>query len=132
MSSRKQRLANRSGNMQLVSAQYSGPLPPAAQLIQYNQAVPDAAERIIKMAEEQSAHRRKLEFRVISSDGHRAWCGLIFAFIIAMCALASSVYLIMNNHDTAGGVLFTGALASVVGTFIYGSNQRRKERETKK
>ena len=132
MSSKKQRLANHNGNMQLLSAQYSGPLPPAAQLIQYNQAVPDAAERIIKMAEEQSTHRRTLEYKVVTSDGRRASWGLVFAFIIAMGALTSSFYLVMGGHDTAGAAMFGGTLLSVVSTFIYGSSQRRKERETKK
>ena len=36
-----------------ASAFHSGPLPPPAVLSQYNNAVPDAAERILKMAESQ-------------------------------------------------------------------------------
>jgi uncharacterized membrane protein len=54
---------------QLVSVvfqrHFSGPLPPPEILAQYNEIVPGAAERILKMAEEQSAHRRGLEDKTI-------------------------------------------------------------------
>ncbi len=42
---------------QLDAQQFSGPLPHPQILAQYNQAVPNAADRIIKMAESQSNHR---------------------------------------------------------------------------
>ncbi len=47
---------------------FSGPLPPPEILKRFDKVVPCTAERIIKMAEEQSAHRRELEKRVIDSD----------------------------------------------------------------
>lgn len=40
---------------------HSGPLPPPQQLAQYNETVPNGGERIFKVFEEQSAHRRYLE-----------------------------------------------------------------------
>lgn len=43
-----------------VAASYhSGPLPDPATLERYDLLVPGTAERIIRMAEEQSAHRRE-------------------------------------------------------------------------
>lgn len=38
----------------------AGPLPPAEELLKYNDAVPEAAERILKMAETQQHHRLAL------------------------------------------------------------------------
>ena len=42
----------------LQSSLFAGPLPPPEILEQYNRLVPDAAERILTMAETQAAHRR--------------------------------------------------------------------------
>lgn len=42
------------------SASFSGPIPPPAILHQYDAVIPGAAERILKMAEEQSKHRQEL------------------------------------------------------------------------
>ncbi|HEV7488560.1 MAG TPA: DUF2335 domain-containing protein [Thermoanaerobaculia bacterium] len=43
------------------SSHFRGPLPPPHVLGQYNQAFPNAAERIVEMAEGQSKHRQDLE-----------------------------------------------------------------------
>ena len=51
----------------LNAQHFSGPLPPPLVLVQYNEAVPDAADRIIKMAESQSSHRQNLETKVLTN-----------------------------------------------------------------
>lgn len=40
---------------------FSGPLPPARELQAYEQVVPGAADRIVKMAEDEALHRRAQE-----------------------------------------------------------------------
>ena len=47
---------------------FSGPLPPPEILAKYNSVVPNAAERIITMAETQAAHRQRIESKVIESN----------------------------------------------------------------
>ncbi len=121
----------RRNNNVMVAAQYSGPLPPADQLVRYNDAVPNAAERILVMAEQQSAHRRNLETKALSSDTFRATLGLIFGFVLALITVAGSIYLIMNNQGYFGVGLFGATLAGIVGTFVYGTKNRRRERESK-
>lgn len=44
----------------IAHAEWSGPIPPPAALAAYQKIVPDAAERILKMAEEEAACRRKI------------------------------------------------------------------------
>src|SRR2546430_16686828 len=48
---------------QIVSAGWSGPLPPPAALDEFNRIVPGAAERIFAQFEAEGAHRRELEQR---------------------------------------------------------------------
>ena len=51
---------------------FSGPFPHPDILKKFNDVVPGSAERIIKMAEDQSAHRKELENKVIASDISRS------------------------------------------------------------
>jgi len=67
--------------------QHSGPLPMPQQLRQYDDIVPGAAERIIRMAEGQGAHRQRLEVQDQRLQGR----GLTFAFIIAMSGVVGGL-----------------------------------------
>ena len=126
---------NNKGNGVLVrqtSVQaFSGPLPPPEILKQFNDIVPGAAERIIKMAEDQSLHRRDLESRVIESDISRSKWGQVLGFCIAICGLGASVIVAIYGSAIAGGVIGVGTLASLVGVFMYGSKSRDTERDKK-
>jgi len=110
---------------------FSGPLPPPEILKRFDEVVPGAAERIIKMAEEQSAHRKELEKKVIESDISRSKWGQILGFVIAIVGLAVSALVAIYGSAVAGGIIGVGTLASLVGVFMYGSKTRSKEREGK-
>ena len=49
------------------SSFFSGPLPPPEILIRYNDATPDAADRILKMAEKQAEYRHRRDEKIIQS-----------------------------------------------------------------
>lgn len=118
-----------SGRQLVYREAFSGPLPPPAVLEKYNQILPGAAERILQMTEEQSRHRRSLESQVIASDIRRADRGLQFGLVIGISGLTAAVVIGIVGQPWAGGLLGIGTIASLVGTFVYGSQQRRKERE---
>ena len=106
---------------------FSGPLPPPAALIQYNEAHPDAAERIIAMAEKQQEHRHKQESRVIAGDSFRASLGLSLGAIIAAGALWMAFHLILNDKTVEGLATVVVALGGPVGAFIYAHKQKTRE-----
>lgn len=110
---------------------FSGPLPHPEILRQFEMVSPGAAERIIKMAEEQSKHRRELEKTVIVSDVARSKWGQILGFVIAMSGLAFSATIAIYGSAIAGTIIGAGTLASLVGVFMYGTNSRKQEREEK-
>lgn len=112
--------------------QFSGPLPPPTILEQYNKVVPGAAERILKMAEEQSAHRRSLEQKVISSDVLNAKLGMLFGFIIGLVAILAGVYIVVIDKNNQGYFLSLGAIAALVGVFVYGRKKKEQRLEQKK
>ncbi len=115
-----------------VSHSFSGPLPPPEVLEHFNRVVPGSAERIIRMAEEQFAHRTELEKKVINSDIARSKWGQILGFIIALVGLIVSAIVAIYGSAVAGGIIGVGTLASLVGVFMYGSKSRSSERETKR
>lgn len=109
-----------------------GPIPSPDNLIAYNEAFPNAAERIFAMAERQSAHRQTIERKAIFSGAFRATLGVVCAAVLCVLFLAGGVYCIINDHDAAGSAIIVTALASLVTTFIYGTNSQRNERVQKK
>ena len=110
---------------------FSGPLPPPEILRKFNDVVPGAADRIITMAEEQSAHRRELEKKVIESDIERSKWGQVLGFTIAITGLVASTLIAIYGSALAGGIIGVGTLATLVGVFMYGTVTRSREREEK-
>jgi uncharacterized membrane protein len=111
---------------------YSGPLPPPEILARFDAVVPGAAERILKMAEEQAAHRKDLERKLVESDIERSKWGQALGFLIAIAGLAASAAIAIYGSAVAGSILGVGTLASLVGVFMYGVKARSREREEKR
>ena len=74
---------------------HTGPLPAPQILLQYNQIIPGAADRIIVMAEQQAIHRQNLEKIVVKSGARDSLLGLIFGLIITGCCFAYGVYVMV-------------------------------------
>ena len=116
---------------QQESIAFSGPLPPPEVLKKFDEVVPGAAERIIKMAEGQFTHRVELEKKVINSDIDNSRKGQLFGFIIAIIGLVFSFILIIVGYQLVGGILGGTTLVALVSVFVYGTTSRRNERRQK-
>ncbi|OIO76136.1 MAG: hypothetical protein AUJ85_01190 [Elusimicrobia bacterium CG1_02_37_114] len=97
----------------------------------YNKIVPGSADRLLKMAEEQSAHRQYLEKRVINSDIFNSKLGILSALIISLVFFGLAVYLVKNNYPYPAAIVGSVNIGGLVWTFIYGSKSRRAERQNK-
>lgn len=53
--------APKNGETSVVAAGWAGPLPPPGALAQFNEIIPDGAERIMVMTEKEQAHRHKMD-----------------------------------------------------------------------
>ena len=102
----------RERRIQFVS--YSGMLPPAQELIRYNQAHPDAAERIIATMEPQEAHRQRIELS-----------GLILMFLVIISTLGLGTLLLLKNKQVTGLILGLSGLVTALGAVIVGSRKRK-------
>lgn len=94
--------------------------------------MPGAANRILTMAEKQSDHRQTLESNTNNADINRAYAGVACGFIITVLAFVIGGYLIFHGHDGAGATIIVSDLALLVGVFVYGTQTRKAQLETKR
>jgi uncharacterized membrane protein len=109
-----------------ITEEFSGPLPPPEQLAKYNHVLPGAADRIIAMAERQSAHRMELEKKVVSQQLNESQAGQMRAFILAIVFGSFALIAALMGHDTVGGVLGGATVLGLVSTFILGKREQRE------
>jgi uncharacterized membrane protein len=119
---------NRINNLLLQKQSFSGPLPHPDILRQYDEIIEGGAERIIKMAESQSAHRQELERWAVKSGSVLSFVGVAAALIISLGVLYVSYKLIAGGHTVIGTVLSSVNLVGLVSVFIYGTRSRKEER----
>ena len=119
-------------NRRIIHAQraeaFSGPIPPPDLLEKYNNIIPNGADRILAMAEQQQAHRQFMEKTVVEGDVRRSDRGLILGFIVTVIFGAGGIYLVATGHDLNGLAVIFLPLAGLVGTFIYSKKTRKEER----
>ena len=110
----------------------SGMLPEPSELAAYNAIIPNGAERIMKMAETQSAHRIELEKTVVESQQKLELRGQWFGLIIALAFGFGGLYAAVHGQPWFGGILAGGTLVSLVGIFVYSKKQSQKELSEKR
>jgi uncharacterized membrane protein len=106
---------------------FLGPIPPPSLLTQYNEIIPDGANRIMAMAERQSAHREAMEAKVIEGNIRSQGRGNIFAFIIVLIALLGAFVLLFTGRNMAGRSTFVVSIATPAGLFLVTRNRQRGE-----
>ncbi len=115
----------------IIQQSYSGPLPPPDTLEQYGKIIPNGAERIMTMAEEQGRHRRELEKKALNTDSRNSLLGIISALLIGLTTVITGGIVISKGFSWPGTILGSAGLIGLVSVFIYGTKQRRQERQTK-
>ena len=113
------------------ASSFRGPLPPPEILAHYEDVLPGAADRIITMAENQSAHRIEIEKTVINTRSRDSLLGICSGLTIGLAALGASIYVIVSGYPVYGSIIGTTGLGGLVGVFVYGTRENRSERERK-
>jgi uncharacterized membrane protein len=85
------------------------PIPTASELADYNQVVPDGGERIIRVWENQVAHRQSIERVQVASAVYRSWAGLFAGTAVMIIAVVGGIACILYGHDAAGVALVTAS-----------------------
>ena len=102
----------------------SGPLPTPDILLGYDEVLPGAAERIMRMAEKEQASAREVEgiaVRAATADNRR---GQIFGFLVALAAFGTASWLGYLGHETAAAIVGGGTVVALVTVFVTGRRHR--------
>lgn len=105
----------------------SGPLPTPDILLGYDDVLPGAAERIMRMAEKEQAmverdraSAREVEgiaVQAATADNRR---GQTFGFLVALAAFGTAGYLGYLGHGTAAAIVGGGTVVALVTVFVTG------------
>src|ERR1700677_3358725 len=105
MASKEERIARRVEERIVhatLQSTFSGPLPPPNLLAQYNDVVPNGAERIVTMAEKQQEHRQEIEHCVVHGNKDDQRLGLILGFIVMMSVVGVGTWCLYTGKNIAG------------------------------
>jgi uncharacterized membrane protein len=105
----------------------SSPLPDPSELAAYSQIIPNGADRIMKMAEEQAAHRISIEKIVVTSQQNQASFGQVCGLIIGLSGLAMATYAAVSGQPAFGGVIGGTTLVSLVSVFLVSRHSQKRE-----
>lgn len=97
-------------------------VPPPAVIQEYLPYYPDAAKKFFEWAEEESAHRRKLDEALVASQIRDSRLGLVFGLVIALAALGVAAFAAWLTQPWVAAVIGGGTLVSLARTFIVGKN----------
>lgn len=109
------------------TSSFSGPLPPPEILAVYDHAVPGSGDRIIRMAEEQGAHRRDMERQELTANVRSQTRGQYLAFVLAIIVSAGGIFLLATGRGVEGLVALLTPLAGLAGVFLISRSRERKE-----
>ena len=91
---------------------------------QYEEILPGSADRILKMAENQSEHRQSLEKQRLSFSNRAVRRGQIFGLVIGIVAIVTGGYTALNGAPIPGGFIGTTGVVGLVAVFVIGSNRK--------
>lgn len=115
----------------VLKMSWQGPYPPPDVMKQYDDVVPNGAERLFLAFEEETKHRREMERLSLGFQGRDLVIGKVFALLFTICVLLTIAYAIANDSPWVAAVLGAGMLTTIaVGFFrIYGDSETKKPHE---
>lgn len=113
--------------LKVHKATFSGPIPPPEILKGYNEVVQNGAERIISMAEKQSAHRMQLEDFAVKEELTQSRRGQVFGFTLGIVGMGLATTLAIYGHDTVAGIFGTTTIIGLVTVFVLGKKSQQKD-----
>ena len=114
---------------------FSGAMPHPDHLAQYEQTMPGASDRLMRMVETESEHRRAQEAKAVDAGiedmrmrGAAVARGQHCALWIALAGLGVSGWIGMTS-PTAGASLGGGIVAALAAAFLIGGSRSAKDED---
>jgi len=109
-----------------VQKSHSGPLPDAETLEHYARIIPNGAERVMAMAEKEQSFRHDYTADVARRQLNQISRGQFFGFALAVIGIGGGILLAYYGKETSGLTTIITSIVGLVGVFLYGQKQARK------
>lgn len=104
-----------------ASKQWSGPLPAPEDLEHFNHIIPNGAERIVSMVEQEQAHRIECEKAALKAAVKDTRRGHLLGGGISLLAVVGCVYTaVIGAHPAVSVALVSLPIATIVITLVKG------------
>lgn len=113
--------------LSVAQEMFSGPIPSPKIMEGYAKLIPDAPERILKMAEEQHKHRMELEAIVVPRQSKQSAIGQRFAFILCILMICLAAFAIYKEANGVATAIVTITIVACAALFITGKLAMRKD-----
>jgi uncharacterized membrane protein len=110
---------------------FTGPIPPPAVLAGYEAVLPGLADRLVTMAEQQSAHRQELERQVVNANIRHAEIGLWLGAAVAALLIIAAVLVTLAGYPETGAVIAAVDIVGVVTVFVLRQRAQNRELQNK-
>ena len=119
------------GILRSERSSFAGPMPPPEISKGYNDIIPNGAERILGMAEDQSRHRIAMEKTTITEELRQSSNGQKYGLTLGLLGILATVFIAYTGHDTVAGIFGTTTIVGLVGVFVIGkyTNQDKDNRD---
>lgn len=108
---------------------HRGPLPAPEMFREYESVCPGAADRIIKMAEDEGAHRRSIETKTVDADIALQRRGQTYGLIGFLVVALLGAGLLALGIDIAGYIVLVGNAIVMLGGSIWNRIEETRARK---
>jgi uncharacterized membrane protein len=103
----------------------AGELPAAETISTYEEVLPGAADRILRMLETQADHRMSMERTLVEGAARTERLGQLMGLVIVLVVFLVGAVLIVSGHQIPGTLLAIADLGVLVAVYV----GRRREAE---
>lgn len=111
--------------IQRITSFHSTPLPDAETLSVYANLIPNGADRVMTLVEQETEHRHRRE----SADTQHMARGHWMSFIVTLGLASGGIWLGLWGHDWLAAALFTTTICAVTASLVVDGKSQKKRRK---
>lgn len=117
------------GTHEITGKFYQGIIPSPDMMKEYQEIDPALPMRLVKAMEDEAAHRRQVENRIIKNGFLTNTINTLVGFL-ALVALGVLSYTFMINRHAKEGAVIAGSIGGVISVFVIGKaiSNRKKDK----
>jgi uncharacterized membrane protein len=116
------------GTQEITGKVYQGIIPSPEMMKEYQEIDPSLPMRLVKAMEDEAAHRRQIERRLIKNQFQSNTLNTLTGFL-ALVALGILAYMFMINGHPTQGAYIAGSIGAVISVFVIGKAITNKKKE---